>query len=285
MPVDRYVSTRSVTLLAGQTLALPHFLTANGAPALPTTVMPDRATEITCPAADTVNVTYHNPTAGPLTAVFIATFIHSINRAPTDMPDAPVLWQGANPVSPGGAGFALWSDATATNSDAIPHTDENVWHTFQDPITPGDQGITAPAGVNAGKDGTVLQIEASFDIPTEGEATAGYRFLVQGVPMITFLLGGGEAYSGVAYVQARLVYNNDGVIFNDATLHYLNELGGPPQAFAKILFPEEAAGIDPTLPIDIVAQVEFLDPLAPAYAATMKRLSARIFQGHPPVGP
>lgn len=96
MAVDRYVSTRSVALLAGQTLVLPHFLVANGAPAVPTTVLPDRATEAACTAVDATNATYHNPTAGPLTAVFVATFIHSINRAPSDMPDAPVLWQGAN---------------------------------------------------------------------------------------------------------------------------------------------------------------------------------------------
>lgn len=283
MAVDRYVSTFTVTLNAGQTLAFPHFLVANGQAATPTTVLPDRATEIVCTVAGATTATFNNPTAGPLTAVFIATFIHSINRAPSDMPNAPVLWKGANPVSPGGAGFALWSDATALASDPIVHvpTEFGVWLTFQE--GGGDQGVLVPANTNAGLDGTVLQIEGAFSVPTEGVATVGYQFLVQGQAVGTVLLGGGENYAGLAYVQVRVVWNADGGCLVDGTVHYTNNLG--PAAIAKLVYPEQTPVIDPTLPAAVVAQVQWLDPDEGADEASMVRLSARVFQGHPPPGP
>lgn len=98
MPAAVLQQLQTVTIAGGGVLVLAHNLTDGaGNRYVPNIVMPERSTELVVTTADATTVTYSNPSADPLTAIFLVQFDHTIQQAtpPAGNPPFQYWWQGA----------------------------------------------------------------------------------------------------------------------------------------------------------------------------------------------
>lgn len=99
MAQDVYLLRQSVSLDAGASVVVTHGLVARGVAATPNVVYPDRGTDIYVAVWDATTVTFTNPTAAALSAVFYVQYVHSINATQAQCGPG-LIWKGGS----GGAG-------------------------------------------------------------------------------------------------------------------------------------------------------------------------------------
>jgi hypothetical protein len=118
---DRFVSRVSVTLAAGASTTVAHGLIVNGAAVVPQKIEVDRISAMQVDSATSTTITVSNPGKSSSVAIFLCTYIHSIQAKPADT--APGWWWkggfNAGSTSPFLPDNAYYVDSTATASATL----------------------------------------------------------------------------------------------------------------------------------------------------------------------